>query len=305
MKTMTPEKEDFCHSENGEKKGEWRNKLKKSNRNEALEKKRHFKQKHNTEVLTNENQIFESKKFGNRQEKKNESIRLNRYISNSGACSRREADVRIAKGRVSVNGKIVTEVGTKVLLTDKVCMDGKLLQNEAKVYLVLNKPKNFVTTVSDPMGRKTVIDLIKNACTERVYPVGRLDRMTTGVLLLTNDGELTKRLTHPTYNKKKIYHVFLNKEISQKELNLIKKGVELDDGFIKADAVSHANVSDKTQVGIEIHSGRNRIVRRIFEKLGYKVEKLDRVFFAGITKKNIPRGKWRFLSKSEIRMLKS
>jgi len=232
-------------------------------------------------------------------------LRLNKYISNTGACSRREADIRIADGRVTVNGNIVTEVGTKVNLKDKVCMDGILLQPEAKVYIVLNKPKDFVTTLDDPMGRKTVIDLIKNACDERVYPVGRLDRMTTGVLLFTNDGDLTKRLTHPSYNKKKIYHVFLDREITQEELDMVSKGLELEDGEIKADAISFADQKDKTQVGIEIHSGRNRIVRRIFEHLGYEVEKLDRVFFAGITKKNIPRGKWRFLSEEEVRMLKN
>ncbi|NOU61147.1 pseudouridine synthase [Marinifilum caeruleilacunae] len=231
-------------------------------------------------------------------------LRLNKYISNTGECSRREADSRIAEGRVTVNGKVVTEVGTKVNLKDKVCMDGVLLHPEAKVYLVLNKPKDFVTTLDDPMGRRTVIDLIKNACKERVYPVGRLDRMTTGVLLFTNDGDLTKRLTHPSYNKKKIYHVFLDREISQEELDMVDKGLELEDGFIKSDAISFADPKDKKQVGIEIHSGRNRIVRRIFEHLGYTVEKLDRVFFAGITKKNIPRGKWRFLSEEEVRMLK-
>ena len=231
-------------------------------------------------------------------------LRLNKFIANSGECSRREADSRIAEGRVTVNGEVVTEVGTKVHLKDKVCMDGVLLQPESKVYLVLNKPKDFVTTLDDPMGRKTVIDLIKNACDERVYPVGRLDRMTTGVLLFTNDGDLTKRLTHPSYNKKKIYHVFLDREISQEELDLIDKGLELEDGFIKSDAISFADPKDKKQVGIEIHSGKNRIVRRIFEHLGYTVEKLDRVFFAGITKKNIPRGKWRFLTTEEVRMLK-
>ncbi len=231
-------------------------------------------------------------------------LRLNKYISNTGACSRREADRRIEEGQITVNGEIVKEVGTKVNITDVVCMDGKQLQAEAKVYLVLNKPKDFVTTLDDPMGRKTVLDLISNACKERVYPVGRLDRMTTGVLLFTNDGDLTKRLTHPSYNKKKIYHVYLDREISQEELNMVSAGIELEDGEIKADAISFASTEDKTQVGIEIHSGRNRIVRRIFEHLGYEVEKLDRVLFAGITKKNIPRGKWRFLSEKEIMMLK-
>lgn len=231
-------------------------------------------------------------------------LRLNKFIANTGVCSRREADNRIAEGRITVNGRIVTEVGTKVHLKDEVCMDGKQLQAEAKVYLVLNKPKDFVTTLDDPMGRKTVLDLIKNACKERVYPVGRLDRMTTGVLLFTNDGDLTKRLTHPSFNKKKIYHVYLDRAISQEELDQVSAGLQLEDGEIKADAISFADSKDKTQVGIEIHSGRNRIVRRIFEHLGYEVEKLDRVFFAGITKKNISRGKWRFLSEKEVHMLK-
>ncbi len=184
------------------------------------------------------------------------------------------------------------------------CIDGNLLQLENKVYLALNKPKDFVTTLDDPLGRKKVVDLIKNACDERVYPVGRLDRMTTGVLLFTNDGELTKRLTHPSYNKKKIYHVFLDKEITQQQLDTIKTGFELEDGFIQADAINYADKTDKKQVGIEIHSGKNRIVRRIFEHLGFVVEKLDRVYFAGITKKNLPRGKWRFLTAEEVLMLK-
>jgi 23S rRNA pseudouridine2605 synthase len=183
-------------------------------------------------------------------------------------------------------------------------MDGKQLEAEAKVYLVLNKPKDFVTTLDDPLGRKTVMDLIRHACPERIYPVGRLDRMTTGVLIFTNDGDLTKRLTHPSYNKKKIYHVFLDRPISQEELDQVIAGLELEDGEIKADAISFTSETDKTQVGIEIHSGRNRIVRRIFEHLGYEIEKLDRVLFAGITKKNIPRGKWRFLSEKEVNMLK-
>lgn len=230
-------------------------------------------------------------------------LRLNKYISNTGTCSRREADKLIEEGRITVNGQVITEVGTKVNLADVVCMDGEVLQTEAKVYLVLNKPKDFVTTLDDPIGRKTVLDLIKHACKERVYPVGRLDRMTTGVLLFTNDGELTKKLTHPSYNKKKIYHVFLDKPVTKEDMYQISEGLELEDGLIKADAVSYADPSDKKQVGIEIHSGKNRIVRRIFEHLGYEVEKLDRVFFAGITKKNIPRGKWRFLTDEEVRML--
>ena len=232
-------------------------------------------------------------------------LRLNKYIANTGKCSRREADNLITEGRITVNDKVVIEVGTKVHLKDKVCLDGEQLQPEAKVYLALNKPKDFVTTLDDPQGRKTVIDLVKNACAERIYPVGRLDRMTTGVLLFTNDGDLTKRLTHPSFNKKKIYHVFLDREISQEELDQIAEGIELEDGFIQSDAISFADKEDHKQVGIEIHSGKNRIVRRIFEHFGYTVEKLDRVYFAGITKQNIPRGKWRFLSEEEVRMLKN
>ena len=257
---------------------------------ETLQKKHYSKKK----------QLAHAKKTGS----DDGMLRLNKFISNTGACSRREADKRIADGRITVNSKTVKEVGTKVNIKDDVCMDGKQLQAEAKVYLVLNKPKDFVTTLNDPMGRKTVLDLIQHACPERVYPVGRLDRMTTGVLLFTNDGDLTKRLTHPSYNKKKIYHAFLDRAISQEELNQVSAGIQLEDGEISADAISFADPNDKTQVGIEIHSGRNRIVRRIFEHLGYEVEKLDRVFFAGITKKNIPRGKWRFLSEKEVTMLK-
>lgn len=239
------------------------------------------------------------------QPPKDGMVRLNKFIANTGICSRREADQHIAEGRISINGKVVTEVGTKVSLKDDVRMDNKRLTPEAKVYLVLNKPKDFVTTMDDPMGRKTVMSLIENACSERVYPVGRLDRMTTGVLLFTNDGELTKKLTHPSYNKKKIYHVFLNNPISKNELQQIADGFELEDGFIQSDAISYVDPNDKRQVGIEIHSGKNRIVRRIFEHLGYNVDKLDRVFFAGITKKNLPRGRWRFLSADEIKMLQT
>jgi len=264
-----------------------------------------FENKPNKETLQKKH--YSKKKqlaFAKKSGPEDGMLRLNKYISNTGACSRREADKRIEEGRINVNGKIVKEVGTKVNINDVVCMDKQQLQAEAKVYLVLNKPKDFVTTLDDPMGRKTVLDLIKHACTERVYPVGRLDRMTTGVLLFTNDGDLTKRLTHPSYNKKKVYHVYLDRAISQEELNQVSAGIELEDGEIKADAISFASADDKTQIGIEIHSGRNRIVRRIFEHLGYEVEKLDRVLFAGITKKNIQRGKWRFLSEKEITMLK-
>ena len=232
-----------------------------------------------------------------------EGIRLNRFIANSGLCSRREADEYIQQGIITINGQTVTELGTKVFQTDEVRFDGKVIQGEEKVYIIMNKPKNCVTTTDDPHARKTVMDLIAGKCPKRVYPVGRLDRDTTGVLLLTNDGDMTEKLTHPSYNKKKIYHVFLDRNLSQADFDKILKGVYLDDGMISADALSYID-EDKTQVGIEIHSGRNRIVRRIFEALGYKVEKLDRVYFAGLTKKNLRRGQWRFLTEKELGILK-
>jgi len=234
----------------------------------------------------------------------NESIRLNRYVANAGVCSRREADVLIAKGLVKVNGQAVTEMGTKVEPGDEVSYKGKILNPEKKVYLLLNKPKGFVTTLDDPHAEKTVMDLVSRACSERIYPVGRLDKDTTGVLLFTNDGELAKKLTHPGQEKKKIYHVFLDREIPEEDMEQISKGIELEDGFIAADAISYADSTDRKQVGIEIHSGKNRIVRRIFEHIGYRVVKLDRVLFAGLTKKDLPRGKWRLLSKQEIAFLK-
>ena len=233
-----------------------------------------------------------------------DSFRLNRYIANSGVCSRREADKLIESGQITVNGNVVTEVGTKVKLTDVVKADGKALNPEKKVYVLLNKPKDFVTTVTDPMGRMTVMDLIKDACRERIFPVGRLDRMTSGLLLFTNDGDLAKKLTHPKYDKKKIYHAFLDKDLTKNDMVKIAEGLELEDGFIQADEISYVD-NIKNQVGIEIHSGKNRIVRRIVEHLGYNVEKLDRVYFAGLTKKNLPRGRWRHLTEKEVTMLKS
>lgn len=233
----------------------------------------------------------------------NEPIRLNRYLANAGVCSRREADTFIQAGVVKVNGQIVTELGTKVLRTDEVMFHDQTLNIERKVYILLNKPKDYVTTSDDPQNRKTVMDLVKNACRERIYPVGRLDRNTTGVLLLTNDGEIAAKLTHPQYLKKKIYHVFLDKNVTAADLRQIADGIMLEDGEIHADAIDYASETDKKQVGIEIHSGRNRIVRRIFEHLGYKVVKLDRVYFAGLTKKNVRRGDWRFLTEQEVTML--
>lgn len=236
---------------------------------------------------------------------KSDGIRLNRYISNSGICSRRDADLLIADGKITVNGKVVTQLGARVKLTDKVVYDGKELNPEAKVYILLNKPKNIVTTSDDPEGRRTVLDLVKNACDERIYPVGRLDRNTTGLLLLTNDGDLSKRLTHPSYETKKIYHVQLDKPLTKSHLMDIKKGLELEDGLMVVDKISYASNTNFTEVGVEIHSGRNRIVRRIFEHLGYTVDKLDRVYFSGLTKRHLPRGKWRFLTDEEVKYLKA
>ena len=233
-----------------------------------------------------------------------EPIRLNKYLANAGVCSRREADEFIEAGVVKVNGEIVTELGTKVKRSDEVHFHDQLVNIEKKVYVLLNKPKDCVTTSDDPQNRKTVMDLVKGACRERIYPVGRLDRNTTGVLLLTNDGELATKLTHPQFLKKKIYHVFLDKNVTAADMKQIADGIVLEDGEIHADAVEYASETDRKQVGIEIHSGRNRIVRRIFEHLGYKVIKLDRVYFAGLTKKNVRRGDWRFLTEKEVNMLR-
>ena len=234
----------------------------------------------------------------------NAPIRLNKYMSNAGICSRREADNYIAKGLVKVNGNVVTELGTKVQRTDVVEYDDKIVIPERKCYVLLNKPKDCVTTSEDPGGRTTVMDLVKNACQERIYPVGRLDRNTTGVLLLTNDGELASKLTHPKFVKKKIYHVWTDKPITEEDMQRIADGIELEDGEIHADAISYVSDTDRNQAGIEIHSGRNRIVRRIFEHLGYRVTKLDRVYFAGLTKKNLPRGRWRYLTQEEVNFLR-
>ena len=234
----------------------------------------------------------------------NTPIRLNRFLANAGICSRREADTYIQAGVVSVNGEVVTELGTKVLRSDSVMFHDQAVSMEKKVYVLLNKPKDCVTTSDDPKNRKTVMDIVKDACRERIYPVGRLDRNTTGVLLLTNDGELASKLTHPQYKKKKIYHVHLDRNVSPEDIRQIADGIMLDDGEIHADAIDYASPTDRRQVGIEIHSGRNRIVRRIFERMGYRVTKLDRVYFAGLTKKNVRRGDWRFLTEREVNMLK-
>lgn len=231
-------------------------------------------------------------------------IRLNRFISNSGICSRRDADEHIKNGLITVNGQTVTDMGTKVSYDDDVRFKNKRLSTEKKVYILMNKPKDYVTTVDDPHAEHTVLELIGDECTERVYPVGRLDKATTGVLLLTNDGDLTGKLTHPKYERKKIYHVFLDKPVTKNDLLKLTEGIELDDATVVADAVSYVDPDDKSQIGIELHSGKNRVVRRMFETLGYKVKKLDRVYFAGLTKKNIKRGKWRFLTDKEVSMLK-
>ena len=234
----------------------------------------------------------------------NEPIRLNKYLANAGVCSRREADEYIQAGAVLVNGTVVTELGTKVLRSDEVKFRDQPVTMEKKVYVLLNKPKDYVTTSDDPQQRKTVMDLVKNACEERIYPVGRLDRNTTGVLLLTNDGDLASKLTHPKFLKKKVYHVYLDKPVTATDLQKIAEGIELEDGEVHADAIEYASPTDEKQVGIEIHSGKNRIVRRIFESLGYRVVKLDRVQFAGLTKKNLRRGDWRFLTQKEVKMLR-
>lgn len=234
----------------------------------------------------------------------NEQIRLNRFLANAGVCSRRDADKYIVAGSVKVNGEVVTELGTKVLRSDDVRFKGVKVTAEDKIYLLLNKPRGFVTTLDDPENRRTVMELVEGACPERIYPVGRLDRNTTGVLLFTNDGEMAAKLTHPQWQKKKIYHVFLDREISQEDIQKLLTGISLDDGLMQADAIEYAKEDDHTQLGVEIHSGRNRVVRRMFEEIGYHVQKLDRVYFAGLTKKNLKRGTWRFLTPQEVSMLR-
>ncbi|MDR0907714.1 MAG: rRNA pseudouridine synthase [Rikenellaceae bacterium] len=232
-------------------------------------------------------------------------LRLNRFIAMSGQCSRREADEFIQAGDVTVNGEVVTTLGTKISPTDTITFKGQPISSEKKVYILMNKPKGFVTSIDDPHAEKTVMDIVKNACTERIYPVGRLDKSSVGVLLLTNDGDLTERLTHPSHNKRKVYQVTLDAPLTNFDLSRAREGIDLDDGIIIPDAVDFVKPDNRKEVGIEIHSGRNRIVRRIFEELGYGVHKLDRVYFAGLTKKNLKRGQWRFLTDREVAMLKS
>ncbi len=234
----------------------------------------------------------------------NEEIRLNKFLANAGVCSRREADQLIMAGAITVNGTPVTELGTKILRSDKVMINDQTVNPDRRVYLLLNKPKDCVTTTDDPNAKTTVMDIVKNACRERIYPVGRLDRNTTGVLLLTNDGDLAAKLTHPQYNKKKVYEVALDRALEAADYETILNGITLEDGEIKADNLSFVEEGNNKKVGIEIHSGRNRIVRRIFEHLGYRVMRLDRTYFAGLTKKNLRRGQWRFLSNEEVNKLR-
>lgn len=235
---------------------------------------------------------------------KDNKIRLNKYLSNAGICSRREADKYIKAGLVKVNGKVVTELGVKINPTDEVRFNDQIVKIEKKVYILLNKPKDYITTTSDERGRKTVMQLIKGACKEKVFPVGRLDRNTTGVLLLTNDGELAAKLTHPRYKKKKIYHVYLDKNLKPTDMEKLTAGIDIDGKVLRFDAIAYASQIDRRQVGVEIHSGQYHFVRKMFEALNYKVVKLDRVYFAGLTKKGLQRGKWRFLTQTEINMLK-
>ena len=233
-----------------------------------------------------------------------DTIRLNKYIANSGICSRREADELITQGLVEVNGKVVTEMGYQVQKTDRVVFDGQSITPEKPVYVLLNKPKGYISTTKDEKARKTVMDLVANASPYRLFPVGRLDRQTTGLILLTNDGHLTKKLTHPSFGVKKIYHVTLDRKLSVEDLRTIAEGVRLEEGVAEVDSISYIEGKPKNEVGIEIHIGWNRVVRRIFKKMGYEVEALDRVIFAGLTKKNIKRGHWRILTEMEVNNLK-
>ncbi|MEM9001645.1 MAG: pseudouridine synthase [Bacteroidota bacterium] len=253
-------------------------------------------QRKNVPRVTNSNRpISQSQKSANP-----DLIRLNRYVANAGICSRREADTYIAAGNVSVNGKVITEMGYKVKKTDDVRFDGRKLNPEKKEYVLLNKPKNFITTTNDEKGRRTVMDLVSSASNNRLYPVGRLDRDTTGLLLFTNDGDMAKKLTHPKHGVRKIYHVHLDNNLKVSDIRKIEQGLELEDGPVEVHEVSYVQGATKKEIGIEIHSGRNRIVRRIFGHLGYEVVKLDRVIFAGLTKKDLPRGHWRYLTQQEV-----
>jgi 23S rRNA pseudouridine2605 synthase len=268
-------------------------------------KKKSFGPKKNKNFRVNPNNIKNFKKKPSEiKETTSEGVRLNKFIANAGICSRREADVYIAAGNATVNGKIVTQMGYKVMSGDVVKFDDQLLTQETKRYILLNKPKNYITTMDDERGRKTVMDLVGNATKERIYPVGRLDRATTGLLLFTNDGELAKKLTHPKHNVRKLYHASLDKKLTMKDLHKISENFVLDGKMVFVDKISYVENQPKSEVGIEIHSGRNRIVRKIFEHFGYKVVKLDRVVFASLTKKNLPRGFHRPLTQQELNYLK-
>lgn len=273
------------------------------NQDDSMRNERRPFQRKNGNVDPNARSFKKQQEYKPREVDLTKPVRLNKFLANAGICSRREADEYIQAGVITVNGQVVSELGAKVMLTDVVKFHDQVIRSERKVYLLLNKPKNCVTTTEDTHERTTVLDLVKNACSERIYPVGRLDRNTTGVLLLTNDGDLASKLTHPKFEKKKIYHATLDKPLDIEAYQTIMGGIELDGEVIRPDELEFTSDDDRAQVGIEIHSGQNRVVRRIFEKVGYKVVKLDRVFFAGLTKKNLPRGKYRFLTQREVNML--
>lgn len=278
--------------------------MRNNNQNKQNKSNKSNKQGFNKKTVSKKSKSFNNtKKQAEKENAEDNAIRLNKYIANAGICSRREADQLIEAGAVKVNGQIITTLGYKVKPTDTVEVEGQKIKNERKVYILLNKPKDYLTTTEDPNNRKTVMELVKDACKERVFPVGRLDRQTTGLLLLTNDGELANKLMHPKSNIPKLYHVILDKNFSGADFEKLQKGIELEDGFIRPDSLSYV-MNSKKELGIQIHSGRNRIIRRIFEHLNYKVIKLDRVMYAGLTKKNLPRGKWRFLTQQEINYLK-
>lgn len=278
--------------ENGERKTPGGKPFKKNFNDKDADRTRSFVQKRRLEKLSKETS------------KEKDTIRLNKYIANSGICSRREADELITQGLVEVNGKVVTEMGYQVQKTDKVIFDGQGITPEKPVYVILNKPKGYISTTKDEKARKTVMDLVANASPYRLYPVGRLDRSTTGIILLTNDGLMTKKLTHPSFNMKKIYHVTLDRKLDRADLNAIAEGIRLEEGVAEVDSISYIDGKPKNEIGIEIHIGWNRVVRRIFQKLGYEVEALDRVMFAGLTKKNVKRGHWRILTELEVNNLK-
>ena len=293
------------------KKNEGYSKPNNYNRNEGYNRNESYNRNEGYKQNDNYKKPFNKKPYNNTYKPQNNApidyptvtpaeVRLNKYIADAGICSRRNADMYISSGNVTVNGEVMTTLGYRVKPTDEVRFDGKLLSSEKKEYILLNKPKGFITTTNDEKGRKTVMDLVANATNARILPVGRLDRATTGLLLLTNDGELTKKLTHPTHGVRKIYHVILDRKLDYKDFMKVQDGLELEDGLIEVDEISYVNDKPKNEIGIKIHNGRNRIVRRIFEHLGYQVEKLDRVVFAGLTKKDLPRGHWRRLTQQEV-----